>query len=112
MTFRIDEVRQRNGEWVFGIKGVKGEGVYGTLITDDDGRGLYLMDAESVAPPTTFPELISPEAFHVPIDTTREEASRLLAIALHRLGWGPEVGQRNRPLQDMEAAIAKLHPQQ
>jgi len=63
MTFRIDEAWRHTGGWKFRIKGIEGKSVYGTLLTDDDGRGLYLIEFEPELPPINRPELIPPKEF-------------------------------------------------
>lgn len=108
MTFRIDHVRQRNGTWLFDIKGIQGQGVYGTLLTDGQGKGLYLMSSE-IPIPTAGSKITncdlrgslicSPEEFWIPAETSTTSVGRILAEALLRLGWGPEVDQRNRALR-------------
>ena len=102
MTFRIDYIRRRHeDEWEFDIKGIEGRGVYGIVLTDGKGRGLYLKGPEPDFPPSfNRRELLPPEEFRVPPDATPEEATRLLAVALNRIGWGPEVDQRNRLRED------------
>lgn len=100
MTFRIDYSRRHEGEWEFRIKGIEGKGVYGAVLTDGNGRGLYLKGFEPELPPFNRQELVPPEGFHVPPEATPEQANRLLAVTLNRLGWGPEVDQRNRLRED------------
>ncbi len=93
MTFRIDYVRCRKGVWSFSIKGIEGAGVYGTLQTNFEGRGLYLENPEAR---TAGGKLISPNEFGIPADASEEQAIRLLAACLQNLGWGPEVDKHNR----------------
>ena len=102
MTIRIDQVRQKGDLWEFDIKGIQGQGVYGSLVTGDDGRGLYIKHLRFDLPSPPYFEredLVSPETFHIPAGTSPTEASRLAAQALVALGWGPEVDQHNRLLQ-------------
>lgn len=99
MTIRIDQIRRQGNLWEFGIKGMKGQGVYGTLITGDDGRGLYIKHQRFDMPKPPYYEredLIAPESFFIPNDSSPEQASRLVALALIKLGWGPEVDRHNR----------------
>ncbi len=46
MSFRIDMVQRRELSdgacWEWDIKGIYGQGIYGTLLTGPGGRGLYL----------------------------------------------------------------------
>ncbi len=104
MTFSIDRVRNRNGTWLFDIKGIRGQGVYGTLLTDSQGKGLHLMTSE--LPSSMFsskvtncdlrqPVICAPDEFRIPEATSMQSASLLLADALLKLGWGPEVDQYN-----------------
>lgn len=98
MTFRIDYLHRREGTdaWSFDIKGIEGRGVYGRLLTDAEGRGLYLEDEGLLIPIQLGTKLLSAAEFCVPPNTSKAEATRLLALALHRMGWGPQVDQRNQ----------------
>ncbi len=82
MAFRIDRIANFVGRWRFQIKGIGGQGIYGVLITGTDDH--VLCDEEG---------RIIDESFYVPADASSQEASRLLASALHRADWGPEVNQ-------------------
>ena len=93
MTFRIDYVWLRENGWSFNIKGIQGHGFYGDLQTSPDGRGLYLMERRESLRLEKVRQLLSEEDFAIPLDATKEEAARILARGLHRLGWAPEVDQ-------------------
>ena len=112
MTFRIDYLYRREGTdgWVFDIKGIEGRGIYGTLVTNPEGRALYLEDQEHLIaiPPGSL--LLSATEFCVPANSSKAQAMRILALALLRLGWGPEVNQQNKvvsrpPANGAEAAM-------
>lgn len=98
MTFRIDYLHRSEGTdaWSFDIKGIEGRGVYGRLLTDAEGRGLYRQDEEHLIPIQLGTKLLSSAEFCVPPNTSKAEATRLLSLALHRLDWGPQVDQRNQ----------------
>lgn len=98
MTFRIDYLYRREGTegWVFDIKGIEGRGVYGTLVTNPEGRALYLEDQEHLIPLPPGTLLLSATEFCVPANSSKAQAMRMLALALLRLGWGPEVNQQNK----------------
>lgn len=90
MTFRIDSVAFEMGEegpWkgrvIFDIKGVGGRGEYGLLCATSGGLFLVLSAGLQLLVPT----------FRIPEASDRQATSRLLAEALHSLGWGPEVDQ-------------------
>jgi len=91
MTFRIDFVSRDQSDgnftWNFGIKGLCGKGIYCDLSTDENGRGLSVLQ--------DFPDkpvrLLSADAFAIPATATRWNARKSLAVALTTLGWGPEV---------------------
>lgn len=92
MTFRIDmvsfETREKSpgyGRVIFDIKGIAGRGEYGLLCATPDG--LFLAhrgtgELEQLVP-----------TFRIPAGADKQVASRILADALHKLGWGPEVDQ-------------------
>lgn len=87
MTFRIDSAhREANGTWRWMIKGIRGEGIYGSLLTGPDGQALYLASFERGRPDlevldTTFSAKT----------TLVGDANSALSLALTALGWGPEV---------------------
>ncbi len=87
MTFRIDHVHQApEGAWQCHFKGVRGEGLYGSLKTDATGSGLYLSEhpGESV-------ELLPPAQFHIPSVFPHSWARERFAAALWFLTWGGEI---------------------
>lgn len=66
--------------------------MYCRLETNRKGKGLiarsiFIADCKQVLPASKFV---------IPAPATPQEASFLLAVALTRLGWGPEVDQRGR----------------
>ena len=90
MTFRIDSVAFETcegspwyGRVIFDIKGIEGRGKYGLLCATEGG--LFLAQSGEL-------ELLAP-TFRIPAGADKQTASRLLAEALHALGWGPEVDQ-------------------
>jgi hypothetical protein len=102
MTFRFEEVRHqkisRDGAhgWHWRFKGVKGQGVYGSIVTNAQGQGAYLL-ADGDWPGTPGWEqrltcIATPEAFSVPGDASVEDAKEALAAVLIAIGWGPRVG--------------------
>ncbi|MDO9007543.1 MAG: hypothetical protein Q7U80_04915 [Thiobacillus sp.] len=112
MTFRIDYLHRSEGTdaWSFDIKGIEGRGVYGTLVTNPEGRALYLEDQEHLIPIPPGTLLLSATEFCVPANSSKAQAMRILALALLRLGWGPEVNQQNKvvsrpPANGAEAAM-------
>lgn len=87
MPFRIDSVSEMTGGWSWRVKGIRGQGIYGTLATGKGGRGLYQVEMGNMRP------LIVPDLFYVPSGLPKGEAKILLSLALERLDWGPEVNQ-------------------
>ena len=91
MTYRIDFVsRDQNADsmaWHFSIKGLHGKGIYCSLRTDEDGRGLSLLQDFHDQPV----RLLSRDHFEIPPTATRWNARKRLAAALTVLGWGPEM---------------------
>lgn len=102
MTFRIEEVRyqkiDRDGRhaWHWRFKGVYGRGLYGSIVTNDQGRGRYLL-AEGDFPglpgdwESRLSCLVVPDGFGLAPDATIDRATEALATALLHLGWGPRV---------------------
>jgi len=105
MTFRIDDVSQCNlGEsggrfWHWRIKGVDGRGVYGSIVTDTLGRGLYVLEGPGILEygeriwPRRARCLIAPRDSYVSLEMSPRLARELLALVLDSLGWGPRVDQ-------------------
>lgn len=92
MTFRIDSVSFEardgspgHGRIIFDIKGIEGQGEYGLLCATSDG--LFLAHRISGELKLLVP------TFRIPEGADKQGASRILADALHRMGWGPEVDQ-------------------
>ncbi len=102
MTFRIEEVRyekiDREGHyvWHWRFKGVHGKGIYGSIVTGSQGRGLYLL-AEGDWPgldadwKRRLTCLAVSEGFGVSPDASVEYATEALATFLIQIGWGPRV---------------------
>lgn len=91
MTFRIDFVSKDQSDgnctWHFGIKGLRGKGIYCDLSMDENGRGLSILHNF----PNKSVQLLSADAFAIPATATRWNARKRLAVALTTLGWGPAV---------------------
>jgi hypothetical protein len=87
MAFRIDDTGCKLGVRNWRIKGINGEGIYGSLVTGAEGQGLYLSDMG------TLDEMLTAEQFSVSSTASPEEGSRKLSATLKRIGWGPEVNQ-------------------
>ena len=102
MTFRFEEVRyqktSRTGDhaWHWRFKGVYGKGVYGSIVTNPQGSGVYLL-AERDYPgllrdwEQRLTCLAPPANFSIAPDVTVDEAMDALAEVLLQLGWGPRV---------------------
>ena len=103
MSFRIDGVGLREAPggkyWHWDIKDL-GAGVYGVLQTGLGGNGLYRYELPSHPGDDGLTRLLAPEAFHVDLNATRDEAARRLAAALVWLGLGPERDQRGKIIGD------------
>ncbi len=104
MTLRPEEIERlwpgRNDTyaWHLRFKGVHGEGIYGSVITDLQGRGLFLL-REGDFPGLPGCEhrmtcLVSPADFCVAPDIGPREAREAITSALLELGWGPRVGDQ------------------
>lgn len=100
MTFRIDStVLEKNpggNRWVWNIKGIFGQGIYGTLITGAGGHGLYRLQLPDHPEDDMMTPLCAAEEFQVDVDLPPAKAARVLAAALMRLNWGPEVDRAGR----------------
>lgn len=102
MTFRFDEVRyqqiDREGShaWHWRFKGVHGRGIYGSIVTNAQGQGAYLLDEWDMPGDPGWEQrltcLAPPETFSVPSDADAEVAKDALAALLLDLGWGPRIG--------------------
>ena len=102
MTFRFEEVQyqktSRTGDhaWHWRFKGVYDKGVYGSIVTNPQGSGVYLL-AERDYPglPRDWEQrltcLAPPANFSIASDVTVDEAMDALAEALLQLGWGTRV---------------------
>ena len=85
MTYRIDHAaRSPGGVWTFGIKGIYGNGIYGTLHTGGAGRQLYLLPSSGLPANS---RLLKAD-FEIETDSVAK-AVDTLASALTQLGWGP-----------------------
>ena len=102
MTFRFEEVQyqktSRTGDhaWHWRFKGVYGQGVYGSIVTNPRGQGVYLL-AEGDFPglPRDWEQrltcLVPPHDFSIAPEVSVDEAKDALAEVLLKLGWGPRV---------------------
>lgn len=96
MTFRIDEIELEEQGWRVQFKGLDGKGVYARLITTPDGRGLYVVDDGDIILRKLGRQLLGENEFRISRESTREAATRCVAAALTRLGWGPEVNKAGK----------------
>mgnify|MGYP001598529516 FL=1 len=105
MGFRIDSVQRQEMSdgtcWEWDIKGIYGQGIYGTLLTGPCGRGLYLFKWPNHSNDNLRVPLRTEKEFQIDLDTSPAKAARLLAAALMRLGWGPEIDQAGKVVGDM-----------
>lgn len=102
MTFRFDEVRyqqiDREGAhvWHWRFKGAYGRGIYGSIVTNAQGQGAYLLGEFDMPGEPGWEQrltcLAAPDAFSVPSDATAQDAKEVLAALLLELGWGPRIG--------------------
>jgi hypothetical protein len=104
MGFRIDAVQRREMSdgtcWEWDIKGIYGQGIYGTLLTGPGGRGLYLFKWPDRPNDNLRMPLCTEEEFQVDLDTPPAKAARMLAATLMQLGWGPEKNQAGRVVKN------------
>ena len=101
MTLRPEEIERlcAGGDsrhaWHLRLKGVQGQGVYGSVITDREGNGLYLLaEGDFVGTPGYEQRvtcLVAPREFHLAADVSALEARDAITEALLALGWGPRV---------------------
>lgn len=102
MTFRFDEVRYQKincdgaHAWHWRFKGAYGKGIYGSIVTNAQGQGAYLLHEWDMPGEPGWEQrltcLAPPEAFSVPSDATVKVAKAALAAVLLDLGWGPHIG--------------------
>ena len=102
MTFRIDKVTYPTinaaGDriWHWHLKGIEGRGIYGSLVTDRFGRGVYLLaEGDHLGFPKDWAErmtcIVSPDDFEVSSEAGIDQARDAMASVLLRIGWGPQV---------------------
>ncbi len=101
MTLRPEEIERLStgGDsghaWHLQVKGVQGQGIYGSVITDREGNGLYLLaEGDFVGTPGCEQRmtcLMSPSECHVVADAAPLAAREAITTALLALGWGPRV---------------------
>lgn len=108
MTIRIDSAHKNPGDdrWMFSIKGLYGCGIYATLHTDEQGRGLRVLNRDGdlgwirrqygIAAPA---QVIPVDRFQIPANADAPEATRMFADALLQCGWGPLVDQANQVIR-------------
>ena len=89
--FRIEYVLPKLTEsqrsWAWSVK--VPTGLYETLTTDDEGRGLYTRKL-AISPggfQLHLTKLLGKDEFVVPEDATEERAIRILEKGLEKLGW-------------------------
>ncbi|MHB8742193.1 MAG: hypothetical protein ACYC9L_03630 [Sulfuricaulis sp.] len=104
MSFRIDAVQRQEYPdgtcWEWDIKGIYGQGIYGTLLTGPGGRGLYLFKWPDRPNDNLRIPLCPEEEFQVSLDTPPAKAAHMLAATLTRLGWGPERDQAGQVIKN------------
>lgn len=105
MTFRIDSVAfktceesPRQERVIFDIKGIEGRGEYGLLCATSDGLFLVQSDELQLLVPT----------FRIPTGADKQTVSRVLAEALHALGWGPEVDQSGNVVNSKAYVLQRM----
>jgi len=102
MTFRFEEVGYQKTSptgdhaWHWRFKGVYGKGVYGSIVTNPHGQGVYLLaEGDYVGLSQDWEQrltcLVPPHRFSIAPDVTVDEAKDALAEILLELGWGPRV---------------------
>ena len=89
--FRIEYVLPKLTEsqrsWAWSVK--VPTGLYETLTTDDEGRGLYIRKL-AISPDGSLlrlSQLLGKDEFVVPENVTEERAIRILEKGLEKLGW-------------------------
>ena len=106
MTLRPEEIEcLRTGvdsrhAWHLRAKGLQGQGIYGSAITDREGNGLYLLaEGDFVGTPGCEQRmtcLMSPSECHVVADATPLAAREEITTALLAL-VGPRVSDEREP---------------
>jgi hypothetical protein len=101
MAYRLEETsyqkinREGDHAWHWRFKGVEGKGIYGSIVTGVDCRGLYLLAEGDFPGAPGWKERLtcirSPEEFAIAADTPVEAAREAFSSALDNLGWGPRV---------------------
>lgn len=103
MTFRVDDIKQTPWGWYFCFKGVDGKGIYGRLITNQDGAGLNLVDMTELTLRTPGRCLCSANEFFIPLTASKEQALNLVSEALLNLGWGPSVDKAGKIISEKKS---------
>jgi hypothetical protein len=87
--------------WHLRFKGVYGGGIYGSVITDQRGHGLYLLGDSDYPGVPGYEQrmtcLIHPDDFRVDPSAEPLDARETITSALVALGWGPRVGDLSKP---------------
>lgn len=89
--FRIEYALPRSSNtsnlWVWSVK--VPSGLYETLTTNDEGRGLYIrkLTGSSDGSPFHLTKLLADEEFSIPENVTQDQSIDLLEVALNKLGW-------------------------
>jgi hypothetical protein len=106
MTFRIDGVSiwtlGESGQrfWHWRIKGIEGRGVYGSIVSNPQGRGMYILEGSEMLTllrPDGYQRvrcLMAPRDVYVSFEQSPVIAREVLAIVLLCAGWGPRVDER------------------
>lgn len=117
MTIRIDSAHKNPGDarWIFSIKGLYGCGIYATLHTDEQGRGLQVLNRDGdlcwirrqygIAAPA---QVFAADAFQIPPGADTSEAMRVFADALLQCGWGPLVNQANQVIRAADSVPSAI----
>ena len=101
MTLRPEEISRPCSDkgaryaWHLRFKGVRGQGIYGSVVTDRQGRGLYLLAFGDFPGDFGYEQrmtcILSSQDFCVSPEAHPLEAREAITSALLSLGWGPRV---------------------
>lgn len=92
--FRIEYVLPRCADtpnsWGWSVK--VPSGLYKTLVTNGNGRGLYIRkpNGSSDGSPFHLTKLLADEEFSIPDNVTKEQSIEMLEDALNKLGWSQD----------------------
>lgn len=67
-------------------------GLYETLVTNDNGLGLYIrkLSGSPVGSSFQLTQLLAEDEFSIPENATQDQSVDLLEAALNKLGWGQD----------------------